>query len=191
MSAAFQERLNQLEKRLADLERERHNLRGQLAAERRGSQRSARWRVLGGVSLAGLLIGIGLLASQRSDAEAPGTKAHSVQAPFHVVDQGGKVLFTVDEKSTRVKGVFDVSDKAGNVVMAVDGDGKGITGSGPLRRGVSLSDSSNKVVAFIGVGEGGCGTLETFESGGGKVVSLAAVGVRVFGKGGQKPVARI
>src|SRR5687768_4731617 len=90
MSATMQERLSQLEQRLAQLERERSSMREPLAAERRKPSGWARWRPLGGVGVAAVLVGIGLLAAPTSEAKVKAPAAHSVQAPFHVLDKAGK-----------------------------------------------------------------------------------------------------
>jgi hypothetical protein len=94
----FHQRLAHLEERLAETEKELHTLRGQLcAAGQRPLQAVSRWRMLLVLGLAVTLVGLGVFTAPVSEAQDPDEKAHTVKAPFQVVDKMGKVIMSVEE----------------------------------------------------------------------------------------------
>jgi hypothetical protein len=195
----FEERLIQLEQRLAETEKEVQSLRQQLGA----AQGCRSWSISLGQALGGALlvalVGLwGLLAATNGIAQAP-AKPQSVKAPFVVVDSGGKSIFRVAEEGNAVKGPLTVVDGSSKPIMEVGAKG--------LRR-LHLYDSAGADVVSLGETKGGDGAtvlvtrgnnavgLQT-ESGdkmggffymqNGKVTSrLGEVGLMVFGKEGKK-----
>ena len=176
-------RILELEQQLQLLQQEVASLREKAPRPAPARQLSRRWMVYG----LGLVMGMGamgLLTTTQSAAQGPSAKAHTIKAPFHVVDKAGQTILSVEESFGGQRGLFVHNSQGKDMVWVVSSS----TGNG----GVYTKDSSGGKTATLGGKIGGL-ALE----GGGEIVfvkgdktkcQMALQGMVVYGDG-DKPIA--